>query len=60
MKSSELHQWIRSSGWRLVRISGSHIIYEKYNRRVPVPYHGSKEIGVGLLAKIKKQMNLKY
>ena len=59
MKSSELHVLIRKSGWRIVRISGSHIVYEKFNHRIPVPFHGSKEIGKGLLMKIKKQMNLK-
>ena len=60
MKSNELHMWIRKSSWRIVRTTGSHIIYEKYSRRVPVPFHGSKEIGKGLLIKIKKQMNLNF
>jgi len=59
MKSSEVHQWIKRSGWRLVRVTVSHVIYEKYGKRVPVPYHGSKEMGKGLLMKIIKQMGLK-
>ena len=59
MKSSEVHQWIRKSGWRMVRVSGSHVIYERHGKRIPVPYHGSKEIGKGLLFKIIKQMGLK-
>jgi mRNA interferase HicA len=59
MKSKELHRLIRRNGWIHIRTSGSHLIYEKDKKRYPVPYHGAKEIGNGLLKKIIKEMNLK-
>ncbi|SUJ19245.1 YcfA-like protein [Sphingobacterium spiritivorum] len=46
-------------GWNLIRISGSHYIYEKDGRTYPIPYHGSKEIGEGLRKKIMKDLGLK-
>ena len=51
MKSTELHRMIKRSGWVVVRQSGSHVIYEKDGVRIPVPDHGSKEIGKGLAEK---------
>ena len=59
MKSRELHRLIRRNGWVQIRASGSHIIYQKNNERYPVPYHGAKEIGVGLMKKIIKEMRLR-
>ncbi|MDP4596784.1 MAG: type II toxin-antitoxin system HicA family toxin [Crocinitomicaceae bacterium] len=43
----------------MIRSSGSHYIYQKDNKRYPVPYHGAKEVGKGIEKKIKKEMNLK-
>lgn len=58
MKSSELQKLILSSGWRIVRQTGSHIIYEKNGVRYPVSFHGSKEVGKGIEKKIKREMEL--
>lgn len=58
MKSSELQKLILSNGWRIVRQTGSHIIYEKNGVRYPVPFHGSKEVGKGIEKKIKREMGL--
>lgn len=58
MKSSEFHRWISKQGWVLKRIKGSHYIYEKEGKTIPVPYHGSKEMGEGLRRSIVKQMGL--
>ena len=58
MKSSEFHRKIKRNGWQYVRAEGSHYIYEKDGRSYPVPYHGSKEMGKGLVTKIIKDMNL--
>ena len=58
MKSSEFHRLVQLNGWNEVRQAGSHIIYEKDGKRVAVPYHGSKEIGKGLVQKLKKEMGL--
>lgn len=58
MKSSELQKLILSNGWRIVRQTGSHIIYEKNGVRYPVPFHGSKEVGKGIEKKVKREMRL--
>ena len=44
MKSSELHRLIVKNGWELIRVRGSHYIYEKDEKRYPVPFHGAKEV----------------
>ena len=59
MKSSELQRLLKRSGWKHLKTEGSHYIYEKDGFKFPVPYHGSKEVGWGLLNKIIKVMNLK-
>jgi len=59
MKYNELHRLILRNGWRILRQSGSHIIYERGGRTYPAPYHGSKEIARPLELKIKKEMRLK-
>jgi Predicted periplasmic or secreted lipoprotein len=58
MKYSELNRLILRNGWVVVRQAGSHIIYEKDERRYPVPNHGGKEVSKGLEIKIKKEMEL--
>jgi len=59
MKSSELNKLILRNGWEPIRQRGSHIIYEKDCIRYTATFHGSKEVGTGLAAKIKKEMGLK-
>ncbi|MDR2679769.1 MAG: type II toxin-antitoxin system HicA family toxin [Tannerella sp.] len=59
MKYSELHRLILRNGWRFLRQSGSHVIYEKDGRTYTAPYHGSKEIARALELKIRKEMELK-
>lgn len=59
MKSSEFHRLVKRNGWQLIKIEGSHYIYEKSGKRYPVPYHGSKELGKGLELRMKKDMQLK-
>jgi predicted RNA binding protein YcfA (HicA-like mRNA interferase family) len=59
VKSKELHRLIKQNGWKLLRVQGSHYIYEKNGRTYPVPYHGADEVGKGIEKTIKKEMNLK-
>lgn len=59
MKSSELHRLILKNGWRAIRQTGSHVIYEKEGRTYPVPYHGGKEVPKGIELKIRREMGLK-
>ena len=59
MKSSEFHRKVKNNGWIHIRTDGSHYIYEKNGKTYPVPFHGAKEMGKGLEAKIMKEMKLK-
>jgi mRNA interferase HicA len=59
MKSSEFHRLVLKNKWVLIRVAGSHYIYEKGGKREPVPYHGSKEMGEGLRKALIKKMKLK-
>lgn len=59
MKSSEFHRLVKKNGWKFIRASGSHYIYEKNGRTYPVPFHGAKEMGKGIESKIRKEMGLK-
>lgn len=59
MKYSEFHRWIKRNDWQVLRITGSHYIYEKNSKTYPVPYHGSKEMSEPLRKKIIKEMGLK-
>jgi mRNA interferase HicA len=58
MKYSELHRRVKKAGWAHIRTEGSHYIYSKDGKNYPVPFHGSKEVGRGLVAKIIKEMGL--
>ncbi|MBE6252253.1 MAG: type II toxin-antitoxin system HicA family toxin [Bacteroidales bacterium] len=58
MKYDEIHRLINMNGWKVIRQSGSHVIYRKGSKTYPVPYHQGKELGKGLERKIKKEMQL--
>lgn len=54
MKSGDLIKAVEAAGWRLDRISGSHHIFTKpghYPLSIP---HPKKDLGRGLVAKLKK------
>jgi predicted RNA binding protein YcfA (HicA-like mRNA interferase family) len=59
MKSSELNRLILKNGWKILRQTGSHVVYEKNGITYPATFHGGKEVGKGLEMKIKKEMGLK-
>ena len=50
---------LKAAGWSVSRIHGSHHILVKGDQAVPVPVHGSRDIGVGLLAAIQRQTGVK-
>jgi len=51
MNGNEVIRRLKAEGWRQVRVRGSHHLMEKDGKVIPVPAHGSQEIGKGLLAK---------
>lgn len=49
MKYNEFLRLAKKNGWRLLRQGkGSHEIWEKQNKKVSIPNHGSKEMPKGL------------
>lgn len=59
MKSSELQKLILSNGWRIVRQTGSHVIYEKPVSDTLFHFMEAKKSGSGLAKKIKREIGLK-
>ncbi|NDY55158.1 type II toxin-antitoxin system HicA family toxin [Desulfovibrio sulfodismutans] len=55
MNGKDVLRRLKAAGWKLDRISGSHHIMAKDGRAVPVPVHGARDIGPGLLAAIARQ-----
>ena len=50
---------LKLAGWCLDRVRGSHHILTKDGRAVPVPVHGSRDLGAGLLAAIQRQSGVR-
>jgi predicted RNA binding protein YcfA (HicA-like mRNA interferase family) len=50
---------LKMAGWLLDRVHGSHHIMTKDGQAVPVPVHGTRELGAGLLAAIARQSGVK-
>lgn len=59
MNGKDIIKRMMIEGWRLDRINGSHHIMTKDGRAVPVPVHGNRDIGAGLLSAIAKQSGVK-
>jgi predicted RNA binding protein YcfA (HicA-like mRNA interferase family) len=59
MNGNEIIKRLKIEGWRIKRIRGSHHMMEKNGRIVPVPFHGSTDIGKSLLADIERQTGVK-
>ncbi len=58
MNGKQIIRKLENEGWHIKRVRGSHHIMSKDNRSVPVPVHGSAEIGKGLLSAIKNKPEL--
>ncbi|KMJ45128.1 hypothetical protein AB204_10540 [Xenorhabdus khoisanae] len=60
MSSDDLIKKIKANGWTLVRINGSHHVFEKSGEPLPLVIpHPRKDIAVGTLNKLLKQAKLK-
>jgi mRNA interferase HicA len=58
VKSSEFRRWLEKQGVIFRPGKGSHLHAELNGRHSILPMH-SKDLGLGLVAKIKKQLGLK-
>jgi predicted RNA binding protein YcfA (HicA-like mRNA interferase family) len=50
---------LKAAGWSLNRVHGSHHVMVNGGKAVPVPVHGSRDLGAGLLAAIQRQTGVK-
>jgi predicted RNA binding protein YcfA (HicA-like mRNA interferase family) len=55
MTGKEVIAKLKAAGWSRDLIHGSHHILTKNGRAVPVPVHGARHIGAGLLSAIQRQ-----
>ena len=59
MKYSEFRKWLAKQGAVFKAAKGSHFRVYLNGRQTIFPDHGAKEIGTGLVQKIKKDLGLK-
>jgi predicted RNA binding protein YcfA (HicA-like mRNA interferase family) len=61
MNGKQVIAKLKAAGWVLERINGSHHIMVKEGapRCIPVPVHGGKDIGAGLLAELQRKSGVK-
>ncbi len=59
MTGKEVIAKLKSAGGALAHVHGSHHVLTKAGQAVPVPVHGSRELGAGLLAAIQRQSGVK-
>ncbi len=59
VKSADVIREMKAAGWKLDRVRGSHHVFKHSDRpgHVVVP-HPKKDLGVGLVAAIRKQAGL--
>lgn len=50
---------LKAEGWSVDRVHGSHYVLVKEGKAVPVPVHGNRDLGAGLLAAIQRQTGVK-
>ncbi len=59
MTGKELIKLLKSNGWELDRVKGSHHIMIKGKDTLSVPVHGNKDLPTGILKKLLKAGGLK-
>ena len=59
MTGKELKKLLLKNGWEIVRINGSHHIFEKTGETIVLPIHSNKDLKKGLELAILKQAGLK-
>ena len=59
MTGAEIIARLKEAGWTLDRVHGSHHVMVKDGKAVPVPVHGKRDVGAGLLAAIQRHSGVK-
>lgn len=55
MNGKDVIKKLKEHGWLEVRVRGSHHLLRKAGVTVPVPVHGARDLGTGLLKKLAKE-----
>jgi predicted RNA binding protein YcfA (HicA-like mRNA interferase family) len=58
ISGKKLAKILEKKGWSLVKIRGSHFKYQKDQDSVVVPIHGNRDLPIGTLKSIMKDVNL--
>lgn len=60
MNGKEIINMLKKEGWEHTSTRGSHYKLEKVGyRSVPIPVHGNRDLGIGLIKTIEKQTGVK-
>jgi mRNA interferase HicA len=59
VKYTEFRRWLLRQGVKISPAKGSHLKLTLNGKSSIFPFHGAKEIGTGLVEKIKKDLGLK-
>jgi len=59
MTGAELRRWLEKQGCTFIAGRGSHLHVKLGKRMSVLPFHGKRELGKGLVEKIKKDLGLK-
>lgn len=62
MTFKKVEKILVKNGWVRVRTNGSHVQFKKegFNFVATVPYHGSKDISIGVLLHLEKGTGLSF
>ena len=55
----DLVRVLKSHGWKLEHVRGSHHVLRKDRKQLSVPVHAGKHLGKGLLARLLKEAGLR-
>jgi len=55
---NDLVKLLKSHGWGLEHVRGSHHVLRKGRKQLSVPVHAGKDLGKGLLARLLKEGGL--
>jgi predicted RNA binding protein YcfA (HicA-like mRNA interferase family) len=59
MNGKQIIKILKSEGWEIIRISGSHHRMAKGNKRTTVPVHGSRDLDAKTFRTIENQTGVK-
>ena len=58
LTARKIRKLLHEDGWTLLKVEGSHYKFNKDGKRLVVPDHGNKALGIGLVSEILKQAGI--